>query len=487
MVSTKDIFINNQWIEGKGEAFESINPATEAVLARIHSASRDQVDEAITKAFHSFQMWSRRPQSIRTRYVEIIKEKLESNQEELAELISLETGKALWETKLEVKGLISKIDVTIEATQERCVNREFEQNGARYKLKHKAHGVMAVLGPFNFPAHLPHGHIIPAILAGNTVVFKPSEFTPLVGKKLMELYAEAKLPDGVINMLQGGGTVGEALTQHRDINGILFTGSSKTGFHLSKQFSQESKILALEMGGNNPLVVGQVDDIDAAVYGIIRSAFISTGQRCSCARRLILVDNEQTDDLLNRLVEVTSKLKVGNYNEDVFCGPVISEFAQVTLENWQKNLIDQGGKPLLEMKSFRDKGYFLSPGIIEMSQVRGAADEEYFGPLLQVYLVRNLADAIFLSNTTNYGLTAGIFTKNEFEFIHYYDFVRAGVINWNMPTTGASAKLPFGGIGQSGNFRPSAYYAPDYCHYPVASTQSSSLTLPETLLPGVSF
>jgi succinylglutamic semialdehyde dehydrogenase len=485
MVSPKSLFINNEWVVGGGESFESLNPATEDVVWTGNYASLEQVDSAVNTAFHSFQMWSRRPQSIRTRYVEIIRMKIEERSEELAEAVSLETGKAIWETRLEVKGLLGKIDVTIESTKERCPEKTIAGDGCKFVLKHKPHGVMAVLGPFNFPVHLPHGHIIPSILIGNTVVFKPSELTPLSGQLLMDIYTDAKLPNGVINMIHGSGEVGEALTQHRDIAGILFTGSSKTGHILAKQFAQESKILALEMGGNNPLVVSEVDDIDAAVYGIIRSAFITTGQRCTCARRLILVDNNQTDDLLKKLVEATKKIKVGAYNEDVFCGPVISKQAKDTLLEWQDELIAQGGEPLVKMESVGDKGYFLSPGIIEMSKVTGVADREFFGPFLQVYLVRNLADAILLSNNTSYGLSAGLFSKNEFEFVHFYDFVRAGIINWNSPTTGATGKLPFGGVGHSGNFRPSAYYAPDYCAYPTASTQSERLTLPETLLPGI--
>ncbi|RAP38307.1 succinylglutamate-semialdehyde dehydrogenase [Candidatus Marinamargulisbacteria bacterium SCGC AAA071-K20] len=484
MVSPKSLYINNEWIEGKGDSFESLNPATEESIWKGRFADFYQVDTAVNLARRSFEMWSRRPQSIRTRYVEIIREKIESRSEELAEAVSKETGKALWETRLEVKGLLSKIDITMDATKERCSDKEIDGDGCKYVLKHKAHGVMAVLGPFNFPVHLPHGHIIPAILAGNTVVFKPSELTPMSGQLLMDIYSDAKLPDGVINMVQGSGSVGEALSQHRGVAGILFTGSSKTGHRLSKEFAQEPKILALEMGGNNPLVVSEIDDIDAAVYGIIRSAFITSGQRCTCARRLILVDNAQTDDLLKKLVIATKNIKIGAYDEDVFCGPVISKHARDTLLTWQDNLIAQGGEPLVKMEA-SEKGYFLSPGIIEVSKINGLADEEYFGPLLQVFLVRNIADAIMLANNTNYGLAAGLFSKHEFEFVHFYDFIRAGIINWNSPTTGASGRLPFGGVGHSGNFRPSAYYAPDYCAYPTASTQSEYLKLPKSLLPGI--
>ena len=356
-------------------------------------------------------------------------------------------------------------------------------------LRHKPHGVVAVFGPYNFPGHLPNGHIVPALLAGNTVVFKPSEQTPKVAELTLGCWIEAGLPAGVLNLVQGARQTGAALAAHPGIDGLFFTGSSRTGNLLHAQFGGHPEtILALEMGGNNALIVDQLADIDAAVYCIIQSAFISAGQRCTCARRLLVPEGEWGDGLLGRLVSVAASLRVGAYDAEPapFMGAVISLDAAQHLLKVQERLIDKGARPLLGMSQPLEGAALLTPGIIDVSAVQPRADEEVFGPLLQVVRYADFDAAIVEANATRFGLAAGLLSDSRERYEAFWLSSRAGIVNWNKPLTGAASSAPFGGIGASGNHRPSAYYAADYCAYPVASLESEQLVLPDSLAPGVS-
>ncbi|MBC7624559.1 MAG: succinylglutamate-semialdehyde dehydrogenase, partial [Aeromicrobium sp.] len=397
-------------------------------------------------------------------------------------------GKPLWESATEVTTMIGKIDISIRANQERSGERSTVQADHTAVLRHRAHGVVAVFGPYNFPGHLPNGHIVPALLAGNCVIFKPSELTPGSAEATIRIWELAGLPAGVLNLLQGGRDTGAALAAHAGIDGLFFTGSSQTGKHLHQQFAAHpEKILALEMGGNNPLVVGEYQNLDATVHHIIQSAFISAGQRCTCARRLLVPSGNAGDRLLTRLVEVAAQLRVGHFDDTdpPFMGAVISIAAATNLLDGQAALITHGANALLEMKSIKVGTALLSPGILDVSNVADLADEEYFGPLLQVTRYNNFIEALTIANSTRYGLAAGLLSENADEYATFLRYIRAGIVNWNRPLTGASSAAPFGGVGASGNHRASAYYAADYCAYPQASLESPTLSLPETLSPGL--
>ena len=358
--------------------------------------------------------------------------------------------------------------------------------GAQSITRHRPLGVVAVFGPYNFPGHLPNGHIIPALLAGNTVVFKPSELTPLVGERTVQLWDEAGIPSGVINLVQGAADVGRALASAPDLDGLFFTGSAHVGQILHRQFADyPGKMLALEMGGNNALIVGDVGDMGAAVYQAISSAFASAGQRCTCARRLLVPSNVSGDQFLDRFVEASAALTVGNPTADVFLGPLISPKAASDLLAAQQTLVDLGGKLLLGMHRRPEGDAYVSPGIIDLTGVAKVPDEEYFGPLVSVYRYETFDEAIGLANDTRFGLAAGLFDDSRDRFERFMSRSTAGVVNWNRPTTGASSGAPFGGTGLSGNHRPAAYYAADYCAYPVASFEAQTLSLPDELPPGV--
>jgi succinylglutamic semialdehyde dehydrogenase len=350
--------------------------------------------------------------------------------------------------------------------------------------------VFAVYGPYNFPGHLPNGHIVPALIAGNTLLFKPSEYAPRTAVKTVQLWEQAGLPKGVLNLVNGGRDTGITLGQQALIDGVLFTGSSQTGAALHKQFGgQPGKMLALEMGGNNPLVVWDVQDIDAAVHHTVMSAFISAGQRCTCARRLVIENGAAGDAFLARLVAVAAQLQIGPSNAEPqpFMGPVVSSAVAARLVQAQEDMVAKGGKLLLAMRQLDPNTGFVTAGIVDTTDAQGIPDEEWFGPLLQVIRVASFDEALRVANATDYGLAASLLSPSEDLWQRFAVRARAGIVNWNRPTTGAASSAPFGGVGKSGNHRPSAYYAADYCAYPVASIENPVLDMPAKLSPGLSF
>ncbi|MFZ4967566.1 succinylglutamate-semialdehyde dehydrogenase [Pseudomonas gingeri] len=486
MMST--LYIAGQWHAGQGEAFESLNPVTQQVLWSGNGASAAQVEQAVQNAREAFPAWARRSLDERIVVLEAFAASLKSHADELARCIGEETGKPLWESATEVTSMVNKIAISIQSYRERTGEKSGPLGDATAVLRHKPHGVVAVFGPYNFPGHLPNGHIVPALLAGNSVLFKPSELTPKVAELTVKCWIEAGLPAGVLNLLQGARETGIALAANPGIDGLFFTGSSRTGNHLHQQFAgRPDKILALEMGGNNPLVVDQVEDLDAAVYTIIQSAFISAGQRCTCARRLLVPEGAWGDRLLARLVEVSSGIEVGAFDQQPapFMGSVISLGAARALMEAQAHLLGNGAVALLPMTQPQAGAALLTPGILDVTAVSERVDEEFFGPLLQVIRYADFDAAIAEANNTQFGLAAGLLSDSEARYQQFWLQSRAGIVNWNKQLTGAASSAPFGGVGASGNHRASAYYAADYCAYPVASLETPSLTVPATLTPGV--
>jgi succinylglutamic semialdehyde dehydrogenase len=394
---------------------------------------------------------------------------------EFAELIAREAGKPLWEARTEVGAVVNKVQISIEAYAERTPMRKMEAAlGNRIAVRHKPHGVLAVLGPYNFPAHLPNGHIVPALIAGNAIVFKPSEKTPATGEFLVRCFHEAGIPEGAVRLLIGGPDEGRALAGQPGIDGLLFTGSARAGSSLHKQFADTpQKILALELGGNNPLVVWDATDIEAAAVIAVQSAYLTAGQRCTAARRLIVEDGKHRE-LLDVIGKLVDRLIVDQPFADPqpFMGPVIDNAAADHVQEQWLNLMMKGGKPLRRLdRSFEDRPY-LTPAMIDVTDAKDRPDEEIFGPVLQVIRVKDFDAAIDEANNTRFGLAASLVGGTPAMYDKYWANVRAGVINWNKPTNGAPSNAPFGGIGLSGNHRPSAFYAADYCAYPVTSVEA---------------
>lgn len=452
-------------------SLSSYEPATGTLLWQ---GETGEVDAEVARARAAWPRWAAQPIAYRIetlrRFVNVVR----AHEDALADLIARETGKPLWDARNEVTTVMGKVDISVAAYSERTGQRRLDAAmGARQSVRHKPHGVMAVLGPYNFPAHLPNGHIVPALLAGNAVVFKPSDKTPAVGEMLVRLYHEAGVPVDLIRLVQGGTEEGKALAAHPDISGILFTGSAQTGIAINRQFAaQPGKILALEMGGNNPLVVWDTPEISSAAALVIQSAFMSSGQRCTAASRLI-VKESMADHLITEVKKIADRLIIDHPHADPtpYMGPVIDNPAADGLTESFLYLMSNGGKPIKHMVRPVKGRPFLTPAIIDVTAMKDRPDVELFGPLLQVIRVPDFETAITEANNSRYGLSASLVGGSPEQYNQFWSHVRAGNVNWNRPTNGASSSAPFGGVGISGNHRPSAYYAADYCAYPVVSAE----------------
>ncbi|HYW17547.1 MAG TPA: succinylglutamate-semialdehyde dehydrogenase [Allosphingosinicella sp.] len=452
----------------------SIEPATGAHL---WTGEVGDVEAEVARARSAWAGWAAKPLAVRIEALRRFANVVRGHKEKLADLIARETGKPLWETATEVDAVVNKVDISVSAYSERTSQRRLEGAlGARVAVRHKPHGVLAVLGPYNFPAHLPNGHIVPALLAGNAVVFKPSEKTPAVGEMLVRMYHEAGVPEDVVRCVQGAIDVGKALAASPGIDGLLFTGSARAGLALHRQFADAPhKILALEMGGNNPLVVWDAKDVPAAAVIAVQSAFMSSGQRCTGARRLI-VQEGQHEPLLAEIAKITGRIIVDHPHAAPapFMGPVIDNQAADQLQEAFLDLMIKGGRAIRRLdRPVADKP-FLTPAIIDVTDVAERPDAELFGPVLQVIRVPDFDAALAEANATRYGLAASLVGGSPELYDRFWANIRAGVINWNKPTNGAPSNAPFGGLGLSGNHRPSAFYAADYCAYPVTSSEAEA-------------
>ncbi|MCH2487079.1 MAG: succinylglutamate-semialdehyde dehydrogenase [Erythrobacter sp.] len=429
---------------------------------------------AIERARSALRDWSRLPAANRMELMRRFANEVRRQAEPFAEIIARETGKPLWEARTEVEAVIGKVDISISAYAERTGQKKLNSAlSGTAAVRHKPHGVMAVLGPYNFPAHLPNGHIVPALIAGNTVIFKPSEKTPATAEFLVKCFHAAKVPEGVIQLLIGGPDEGKALVGHWLVDGVLFTGSARAGIAINRKLAADpAKIVALEMGGNNPIVMLDTPKIDDAATLIIQSAFTTAGQRCTAARRLIVVDSVY-DRIVPKVKELAERLIVDEPFADPqpYMGCVIDNQTADLLHESFLALMSRGGKPILHMKRPQEDRPFLTPAIIDVTELHERPDIELFGPLLQIIRVPDFDAAIAEANDTRYGLSASLLGGGPQDFERFWEEARAGIVNWNRPTNGASSAAPFGGIGLSGNHRPAAYYAADYCAYPVTSTE----------------
>jgi succinylglutamic semialdehyde dehydrogenase len=466
-------FIAGQWHSIGGDTIVSTNPANPDEIIWQGTPNPAHVDDAVQAARQALPGWAALSLEQRVEHLRRWQEVANSHAEDMARLITAEMGKVLSESLFEAKALAGKVDITLEDFSMGRV-REYQVSVTDTRSGHcrfKPHGVMAVIAPFNFPAHLANGHFVPALLMGNTVIVKPSEKTPAVGQKLAEMMHEAGLPDGVFNVVQGAGDISAKLVSHADVNGVLFTGSWNVGRRiLEANLDRPGRIIALEMGGNNPSVVMDDAHLKQAVVENIRAAFSTTGQRCTCTRRII-VQSGIAEKFIPAFCKAASTLIVGpgDSQEPVFMGPLaVAEAVQQVLD-FQQQLVDAGGRVLLEATAIDQPGHYISPGIVEVDRFTIDRDCEIFGPLVQISVVDSLDDAIAQANATNYGLAASIFTTSDESYERFFREVNAGCINRNTGTAGASSKLPFGGMGHSGNNRPAAAYSVDYCAYPIAN------------------
>jgi succinylglutamic semialdehyde dehydrogenase len=455
------------------DVLRSIDPATGDCVWQGEAADAARCAAIVVRARAAAPGWARRPLDDRIAVARAYAGVLGARAEDLARLIARETGKLLWEARTEVTAMIGKVEISIRAQAERAGFGDHAQPFGRAVLRHHPHGVMAVLGPYNFPGHLPNGHIVPALLAGNAVVFKPSELTPATGAAMVDAWHAAGLPRDVLHVVQGGRDTGAALLE-QDIDGLLFTGSASAGRHFRRAFiDRPGVILALELGGNNPLVVWDAEtDPTILANLVVHSAFVTTGQRCSCARRLIVPEGAGGDALVAALVELAARLPIGSGEDEAFMGPLISIAAADASRAALEGLVAAGCRVLLDRSRVAGRNAaFFGPVLLDATGV-DVPDTEIFAPVLKIVRVADFTAAIAAANATAFGLSAGLLGADAALWDRFVSEIRAGVVNWNRPTTGAASAAPFGGLGESGNHRPSAYYAADYCAYPVASFEA---------------
>jgi len=449
----------------------SFEPATGEELWR---GKYGDVDAIVARARRAWPEWAAKPLANRIELVRRFANEVRKEQEEFAQLIARETGKPIWEARTEVEAVIAKVEISVRAYAERTGQKKLDSGlQGTAAVRHKPHGVMAVLGPYNFPAHLPNGHIIPAVIAGNAIILKPSEKTPAVGERLLLYMNRAGIPAALVQLLVGGPEEGKALVAHRDVDGVLFTGSAQVGIAINKKLATDpGKIVALEMGGNNPLVVWDTPKLPDVAALIVQSAFSTAGQRCTAARRLI-VKSDIYDDVMTELKKLVDRIIIGGPFDDPqpFMGPVIDNRTADQLVESFLYLLSNGGKPITHMRRPDENLPFITPGIIDITAMTERPDVELFGPILQVIKVDEFDQAITEANNTRFGLSASLVGGTPQEYNRFWANIRAGIVNWNRPTNGASSAAPFGGIGYSGNHRPAAYYAADYCAHPVTSTE----------------
>ena len=495
-IPCKGSFINGEFMEPKNKSgsFKRFSPANLNEQVMDVDFQKSHVDEACFSARKAFKEWSGWSMEDRMEALNRVRELFIEKQEEFAVTISRETGKPLWESKTEVKAMVAKFDVTFKYSLELIKEIRFEKilPNTEGSIRFRPRGVFAVLGPFNFPGHLPNGHIVPALVTGNTVVFKPSELTPATGQLMALCYQQAHFPAGVFNLVQGQAEIGRELVTHKGVDGVLFTGSYKTGLEIKKSTINDYwKILALEMGGKNSTIIWKDADRDKAVYESLIGAYLSSGQRCSCTSRLF-VHKDMIQEFIQAFHERAKNLSIGHWSKNPFMGPLVSEKSRNNYLYFMGQALDEGCEKIMEGKplELETPGFYVTPSIYRASCFDPNStyqNTEIFGPNVVIHEIDNLDEALTASRAGGYGLSMAVFSKNPENYQYCLEEGRVGLLNWNRTTNGASSRLPFGGQGKSGNDRPSAHFAVYYCTVPVASLEDHSGFDPNKTLPGMNW
>jgi succinylglutamic semialdehyde dehydrogenase len=489
-------FIGGNWLisEKSDGQFKDISPGDLKDDIITVTYKHDHVDAACEAAKKAYLPWARLSFDERKSYLLRLKEIFEASKEEICEAIARDTGKPKWDALTEAGALAAKIDITINFSSKLIADERIANAlpGVEGVIRHKPRGVMSVIGPFNFPAHLPNGHIVPALLTGNTIVFKPSEQTPYVGQVYAKCFEKAQFPKGVFNLVQGDAETGRRITMHESVDGILFTGSYEVGQKIKQStLDHHWKILALEMGGKNTTVVWDDADLNKAIYESLIGSYLTTGQRCSCTSRIILHD-KIADEFTDRFYEAAKKLTIGHWSENPFMGPLINQSAVEKYLRFQEIANRENCESLMRGKALDlpKKGYYVTPSIHlvkKFDQNSVYQKSEIFGPNVAIYRTSDFDQALNITNSTGYGLVMALFSKNQELYNKALLEARVGLLNFNRTTNGASSRLPFGGMGKSGNDRPSAHFAVQYCTVPVASLEDPTPFDKTKIFPGMTY
>lgn len=486
----RGVYIDGGWrpVEESDASFATENPHSGESVLKVHPAGVEQAEEAVQAAHRAFSAWRALPHEGRQEILLRFKEALKSRREEIALAISTEMGKLYSEGLAEADACAAKIDITLGEAYARVADvHPAGLDGGFWT--YRPHGVMAVIGPYNFPIHLANGHIIAALMTGNTVVFKPSSVTPWVGQVYTEALHEAGFPPGAFNLLPMTRQAGDALVTHPLVRGILFTGSWAVGLHFKRLTLEDPhKILALEMGGKNAVIVADDAHLEQTLSEVLTGAYLTTGQRCTGTARVIVTPRHY-DKLEEALALGAERIGSGDpFAEGTFMGPLASRSAFRTFakEVELAETSDAGFTPLVP---YRQVGGVCGVGaclhrVDEYNPYHPYLREEVFGPALTIEKAADLDDAFRRAQDTDYGLAFSVFSESEAVFRRTLDEVPSGIVNWNRATNGASGRLPFGGTGKSGNHRPAALFAPEYCAYPVASLSKPFAQVDRTPCPG---
>lgn len=476
--------------------FKDISPSDLKDEVMVLEYRYDHIQMATRAAKKAFVPWARLSQDKRNEYIKRLREVYLAHAEEITEVISRDTGKPLWEAATEAKALVNKIDITLEYSMKLVQDERVENAlpGVDGFIRYRPRGVQAVLGPFNFPAHLPNGHIIPALATGNTVVFKPSELTPAIGQLMAQMFDKAGFPPGVFNVVHGIAETGKRLVADQDVDGILFTGSYETGLKIKQAtLDHHWKLLALEMGGKNASIVWDDADMDKAIYESVIGSFVTAGQRCSCTSRIIL-HKKIADQFIEKFYDTAKRLSIGHWKDNTFMGPLINADAVEKYLRFQEIAQREGAERLMRGKVFDVEGrpgYYVTPSICLVKEFRPESvyqKSEIFGPNVAVYQTDDFDEALKINDSTGFGLVTSVFSKNRDLYEETRLRARVGLVNWNRTTNGASSRLPFGGIGKSGNDRSTAHHAVFYCTVPLASLEDTSGFDPKAAqLPGINY
>jgi succinylglutamic semialdehyde dehydrogenase len=452
----------------------SREPATGVELWR---GAVGDVDAEVAAARSGWAGWAAQPLAVRSetlrRFANVVRQRADG----LADTVAREVGKPMWEARAEVEATIALVDIAIRAYGERTAQRRVDAPlGARVAVRHKPHGVVAVVSPYPSPLRLPAGRMLPALLAGNAVVLKPSERASASAAALVACFHAAGVPVACARLLIGGPDEGKALAEHPGIDAVLFTGSTRVGLSLARALSASPhKLLAADLSGNNPIVVWDTPDLHSAAVIVVQSAFANAGQHCAAARRLI-VDDALAEPLIAAINTLIGRLIVGAPHDQPapFMGPMIDEEAADALTESFLALLMRGGRPIRHLQRIGDSGSLLVPALIDVTAMTERPDVELFGPILQIVRVATFDQAIAEANATRYGLAASLVSQTPALYDRFWATMRTGIVNWNRPTIGAAASTPIGGLGWSGNHRAGGYYEADHCAYPVTSSEAES-------------
>jgi succinylglutamic semialdehyde dehydrogenase len=482
--------VNGEWI--------SRSPADATDELGRFSYSYAGIDSAIERAREAFPAWRRVPLAERAELLKKYQAALRAREDELVEVLAREVGKPLWESKTEHQTMLNKVDITLGESAKLVADYEIDKimENTTGVCRYRPLGVLAVIGPFNFPGHLPNGHIVPALMTGNTVVFKPSEKAPMVGQLMAECFDEAGFPPGVFNLVQGERETGRRLCVHAGVDAVLFTGSYEVGTRIKQDTLQQHwKLLALEMGGKNPAIVWGDANLDAAVHETLVGAFLSCGQRCSATSR-ILVERRVAQAFTQKFHDRAKAFSIGHPLDNPFMGPLIDAGS---VERYMKFLgiaSREGFELVMRGKALSPgfNGNYVAPSIgylaepsLEASRKSVYQQTELFAPGVAILPVESVEDAIAQANVTQFGLVASVFCQDRGTFEKFREELQFGLINWNKSTVGASSRLPFGGLKKSGNHFPTALSAPLYCTTPVAGLEAAEAQVPAKPFPGLNW